>query len=952
MVEYIHPRVETKTTDNSIVSYTKSDNTSIFQAIFSEKGPANEIVKLSDPKEFVAMFGKLDFRKYGLGQYNAYKALTLGYTVHVLRLVPVSDPSMPEVQPGGISNIFIDIQTKKVDAVVTAQRSLGTIGTDLTLSADPANLGESILDPSGTWADNIVDYMTIGSSVYFYKWVSPNPSTDAEAKKISKTTKAYWINSSNLSTITLDDNVELVIKTADGTVIGTTTSTGTLNDSYSRYGFLFSSATDITTIETVYIWSKINQDETYVGSGLIQVVGIVEPVGAGSVFDVTGINPNSIVEFRTVNATNTWVAYRVFSKLPITTTKFYIEAISTAVATVNIDPAAFEVATSVQNIRAKITSIVTDTVKVDGNGDNYVVNATLGCNILNFSVAPVATNVIYFDFPGVAEHIAVRPVSISKHFESIKEMEDFIENPTGDNLITTTDDGFTRHIICGFSHYQSLASNNYGIRLTPYDRIDSEISGFRLYNFEVTETINNVTKVIEGPYLVSFDPNAYNSYTEQSYWIKSVVDKYITTFRSHFEDEVFHWENLLNDMIAYDVLPDEVLPGNIDYLFEQERNDSARTVSEQAYIAISNEEITNPSRGGISAEFPLIVESLLVRKSLQNNGTSVSAVYDGSSFLNLGSSGSLDGLASDGSALSKIALFQLKNELLIKAFGGLITNEIYNKKAVLIDFIFDAGYAFSVKQAIYDFVNNQDRMDCIYIADTGATDTYLDSINARKSQLLTFDSYRVGLFTQNVKIYDNNTKMTMKVNLPYMLMKTLWDVEHSLGGIHKSIAGETRGTISGYEKKSLSFDPTKLQKDELFKLNVNYVEKETDESSVLMAQRTSQYAKSALSNIPVVVLLLRLQRIVEKAVRKLQYESVDYIISQLPSIVESGASSYKQAGGISSLVVTAYQQGTDVIDELVRTRCEITFPNIAHTIIVEWVVNKNNSTISLELNAN
>lgn len=104
---------------------------------------------------------------------------------------------------------------------------------------------------------------------------------------------------------------------------------------------------------------------------------------------------------------------------------------------------------------------------------------------------------------------------------------------------TDTIDGYTNHLLLSvFPKGRGSYYNRLGFRLTLTNAYD-ETYAFRLYNFEVTQIADNgALQVVEGPFTVSFDPDAVSKGNE-SLFIESVIENNSDYVRVLFNEEVY-----------------------------------------------------------------------------------------------------------------------------------------------------------------------------------------------------------------------------------------------------------------------------------------------------------------------------------------------------------------------------------------------------------------------------
>lgn len=188
--------------------------------------------------------------------------------------------------------------------------------------------------------------------------------------------------------------------------------------------------------------------------------------------------------------------------------------------------------------------------------------------------------------------------------------------------------------------------NKFGFRIYLNNSYDSTYD-FRVYNFEVIQydEYNNAS-IIEGPFYVSFDPDAMSS-SNESMFIETVVNKYSSYLRVHFNESAY-------DEIASVINPD-VAPSHLDILtgktrvFEDTKENYYNNITknyEDVHINVhkydvkgevvtsAGEPIVNISRNNIDKNILTIDNNVRVNKYnkdtllLENMQSALSDVYN------------------------------------------------------------------------------------------------------------------------------------------------------------------------------------------------------------------------------------------------------------------------------------------------------------------------------------
>jgi hypothetical protein len=141
-----------------------------------------------------------------------------------------------------------------------------------------------------------------------------------------------------------------------------------------------------------------------------------------------------------------------------------------------------------------------------------------------------------------------------------------------------------------------------------------------------------------------------------------------------------------------------------------------------------------------------------------------------------------------------------------------------------------------------------------------------------------------------------------------------------------NFVGPRRGGISGF--KAMSWNPTPVQKDSLYKAQVNYCE--TDPSGTIFAtQLTSQRQNSAMSNISMVRTIMRMQREAELIAASYRHEyGNSETFKQLQVNLGNALYKYVRSGAVKSLNVKVYASDYDLSQKLARVMISVQFTDI------------------------
>ena len=99
----LHPAVITTINNNNITYTATSGIANMFVADIFECGPDNKVQFIGSPNEFLAKYGKPNYKKYGQSAYNVLNWLSNGGSSYILRLLPDN---------AGYAHVMLNIQTR------------------------------------------------------------------------------------------------------------------------------------------------------------------------------------------------------------------------------------------------------------------------------------------------------------------------------------------------------------------------------------------------------------------------------------------------------------------------------------------------------------------------------------------------------------------------------------------------------------------------------------------------------------------------------------------------------------------------------------------------------------------------------------------------------------------------------------------------------------------------
>lgn len=157
--------------------------------------------------------------------------------------------------------------------------------------------------------------------------------------------------------------------------------------------------------------------------------------------------------------------------------------------------------------------------------------------------------------------LEARKVITTSTSNNVKKL---LENELMDAKIPDTADGYAHNVIALFTPKgRGAYYNNIGFRITLSKQFDNVMNS-RLYNIEVVKfKNNNLIDIIEGPFLVSFNPEALSPINQESIFIEDILNKY--------SKELSCKVNVDNFINLAKLINSEAYPFIVDPIFGQSR---------------------------------------------------------------------------------------------------------------------------------------------------------------------------------------------------------------------------------------------------------------------------------------------------------------------------------------------------------------------------------------------
>lgn len=470
---------------------------------------------------------------------------------------------------------------------------------------------------------------------------------------------------------------------------------------------------------------------------------------------------------------------------------------------------------------------------------------------------------------------------------SVKGLEAYVSKSQAEVDTELTADGYKSFPMGIFFPYGRGKAYNLGIKLAIEDALDGTYT-FRTYRMSiVSRDSTGDDLVVDGPFTVALDPLAKDINRESIYYA-DVINKYSTTLKVIDNKRFFE---TITDKLADTILDADLKaatdPSSFDIVFGFEKRNADDKIH----------------------------DGILWNEDLGTAPAPSSAVY-----LANGSDGDWND--------------DLEEQLLNAAYSGLLTPNITNTKEYEIDVVLDANYPTSVKNAISQLA--EVRKDMLSILDCKFQANVQQTLDYRKNSV-GMSTYRTAIFAHDFQVYDEFMGGNIKVTSPYYLATKIPQVDIEFG-LHWPFVGPRRGVLTGFE--AINFTPNDLEKENLYKQQVNYVEKDPKRYN-FATQLTSQKRNSALSDINNVRTILRIKREVEKMMAEYRMEFNDAITQETMSYNLNGyLQKWVANRACRTISGEVYASDYDRQQKIARVRISLVFTGIIERIFIDIEVNR------------
>jgi len=950
MAKYLHPSVESTIVDNSITFLTSEGTTQLFAAFTSDKGEDNVIKMITSPSEFLFEYGEPNMRKHGQSLYNIMNWLQSGGGLYGLRVMPdnagyshtmfglqTKIGSKQVKDSSGTLVSFDDVEVKTVVNTTEVNNvSDGTLVNELTKERDVTVDGFETNMLFGLYPKGRGTSYKLGFKMYLNDEFKETYDFNVYSLEITQISSSGSIESiEGPFNVSLDPDAQ--------SISGESIFIKYMVDKYSNIA-------NVIFNEDAYgkIGEIINPNVHPKKLDMI-TFDSMEQVYADS---ITGSEEDLLIAINEYDSNGNATGSNNLVDVDDSIEKFIV--------------------TADNNYRSHDLDAMNNTID---NAKLVLSNVKAGSfDTLTTELVNTTDGTLYVahdDLVGVTE-------SVMTTYESVKSTYD-TDQSDASSVLASAKQLVTgsRNIVPLYEEIRDYSETIESIAETTnlnneIDAIRNEIVDYDIVNIKLGKykgLLEDADKNVDTEYAKYGDDITSTSLVTSIYDYLGTADELITFLKindgdtnTYADDDITSAESTLatlqteyNEVInSFAIESDKTVAleaittgyaGLTDTLLdaiEKVRVENGIDIVDSLIIRIDDaftyaNAVATSAEGNVNgSDIPAIVDIVegkiadyqLELVDIESNAHEYTLEdLPTGTFLVNGSDGDLD--VSDSALRS-----QTVESLLVRAYTGLVDDNILNKKLIPVDLVLDANYTQSVKDAISELVKDI-RRDFMGFLDTGFQATPKQSIDYRKANNVS--DFRLAVYTQDLIVSDAEyTGKDIKVTPTYMLAGMIPTNDDS-NGIQYPLAGNRRGIVSGFKK--LSYNPNEPWKTQLYKNQLNYIESDNRRTR-FGTQLTSQKATSALSNINNVRVLLKIQRDAELMMEDYQFEFND---PNTLTIAQSNLNGYLQKWvtnkACTSISGTVYASEYDRKQKVARVRIELEFNSTIERIFISLTVN-------------
>ena len=213
----------------------------------------------------------------------------------------------------------------------------------------------------------------------------------------------------------------------------------------------------------------------------------------------------------------------------------------------------------------------------------------------------------------------------------------------------------------------------------------------------------------------------------------------------------------------------------------------------------------------------------------------------------------------------------IATQLLSKAYVGLIDPLVIDTEFVWIDLVLDGGYPTDVKNSIVTLVH-EIRRDCVALVDNGDNKNPQEALNTRMKKH-SWNSEYVAIYEPYILVYDQFSGRDIWVT-PIYAVARMAALNDRVNEVWYAIAGYQRGMSPVI--KDLRYSPKLSERDDFYLNQINPIVT-FREGNVLWGQLTSRRKTDALQNLNIMRLILYCKRALEQYCKYFIFEQNDAI---------------------------------------------------------------------------
>lgn len=979
-MEFLHPSISSRIIDNSIVFVSAQGTTKLFCAFTSDQGEDNVVKYISSPTELLFNYGEPNFRKHGQAMYNMDKWTKSGGGIYCLRALPTD---------AGYAHAIVNIQTK------TGTKTVGSTGGVPNVDVRTTCYYNSVNNTSVSALEGLLDSETAGTTIdgftnHLLLGVYPKGRGEAyndlgfklQLSDKFDNTYAFRVYSFESFKVTSTGAVEGIespmFVSFDPDAIGTDGQSMFIKNVVEKYSLYFNiifNEEAYDALGTVFnpdvnpqvldflngISRSINGEaETYsnalTGTSLDVHVAVQKYSGGAAVmlgdYNVTNFaDADDLLEYAMVERDD--AARTAIYNTKVNTVTYMRYALADANLITTTGTAA---ATAFKARIASTNNLMTDYASSSPYAPTSAAG-TLSTPYTAFLAATTGTSALYVTAKSAGNVPALKTACdnvITALTTIVNGSSTVLDYATAVSGISTTATLYTKlgTLLNSISHLQGYdlqvagkklladaaalaveeaSTSSESVQIAAIESAINTIQDIRDYanSLSTVGASGDATdaKIVTllANYAIVIDDNQVEGHsaalaallTSGSTGISSAV----TTLNLYLDKALT--EKIISVLDLYipagSIAINTVIVQPIMLAFETAR------------ASIANASTSNTTKSAIIAAVTnnIIDAQLAVTAALANTYNLRLQNFDNFIPFLTGTDGSIaEGVAGRTTTI---------NNLLISAYQGTLAPEMTNKRETPYDLVLDANYSTNVKNAIVTLCTAI-RDDIFGIVDTGITANPQQAIDFRRGSM-TVNDYRIAIYTQNLSVYDEYTGKVIPVTSTNFLAGKIPQNDVQFG-IHFPLAGPRRGTISGFEDKSLSWNPNETAQEELYKKQINYIIQDS-RKTMFNSQSTSQIVISALSNVSVVRALLRIKRDVETLAEDYQFEFNDSItLDAFQTNLNGNLAQWVTNRACESITGTVYSSAYDKQQKIARVRVDMIFTSIIERIMIDLVVGK------------